>query len=58
MPKKTNHELALEIQQLRQCLIHMLPYLRLNASGNGVPPEIIDDVWEKLTGYQKVVEDE
>jgi len=47
-------KLALEVQELRQCIIAMLPFLRLDASGSGVPPEIIDHVWEKLTGHQEV----
>ena len=47
MPDKTRKELALEIQQLRQCIVSMLIYLP-------IPRNQVDYWWEELTAYQKV----
>jgi hypothetical protein len=44
-------ELRLQIQELRQFIITMLPYLRIV-----VPETLVDFAWHQLTKYPKVEE--
>ena len=50
VPDKTNKELALEVQELRQFCIMLIMQLR-NA---GLSEDQCDHWWDKLGGYRKV----
>jgi hypothetical protein len=45
--------LKLQVQQLRQCIVNMLMYLRLNP----LPEVTCDHWWEELTSYPRVEND-